>query len=60
MHKKNQKLSFFCSINILIRHTAENEPSGFKSKHTIFFRNILMCKLLSYNLNFQEMPPREF
>ena len=37
MHKKNQKLSFFCSINILIRHTAENEPSGFKSKHPIFF-----------------------
>ena len=36
-------------------HTAENEPSGFKSKHQIFFRNILICRLLSYNLNFQKL-----
>ena len=32
-------------------HTAENVPSGFK---------MFICKLLSYILNFQKMPPREF
>ena len=25
-----------------------------------FFRNILLCRLLSYNLNFQKITPREF
>ena len=41
-------------VSILL--TAVNGPSGFKSKHL----NMIICSLLSYKLNFQKMPPREF
>ncbi len=55
------KCRFTC--NKLASHTAENGP-GFKSKHLNFFFgknicSIIICSLLSYNLNFQKMPPRE-
>ena len=44
-----------CSVVQCSKHAAENEPSGFNSKHLIFFPNISICRLLSYNLNFQKL-----
>ena len=40
-------------------HTAENEPSGVKSKHRHFFIRIYLnaASLLSFNLKFQKMSP---
>ena len=44
----------------IVPHTTENEPSGFKSKHLIFFSEYINMQASSYNLNFQKMPPRAF
>ena len=55
----NRKLTFRLKLKV---DTAEIGPSGFKSKHLLLW-NILICSLLNYNLynlNFQEMPSREF
>ena len=50
------KIRFLFCFTMYTTHTAENGPSGFKSKHLLLFLWIMfICRLLSYILNFQKI-----